>query len=114
MLHAALSALVQFCLSQVFIALGSVTAVLFFLSILADFALRHRGRVPARVRSKERIATGFAVIFSLLTAIFCILLVCRLPAALSACMFQVLYSCCMHARSWCRCDSQPGTLSCTG
>ena len=102
MLHAALLALFQSRLSQVFIALGSVTAVLFFLSILADFALRHRGRVPARVRSKERIATGFAVIFSLLTAIFCILLVRRTVCWLISVLYcrNCLLSCCMHACTW--------------
>ena len=59
--------------------LGTLTAVMFFASILADFALRHRGRIPGRQRSKERIATGIAVVFSLLTAVFCILLVRHAP-----------------------------------
>lgn len=57
-----------------FIVLGSLTAVFFFLSIYLDFQLRHAYRIPVRIKKYERAASGLSVIFAFICAVCCILL----------------------------------------
>ena len=57
-----------------FIVLGTLTAVFFFLSIYLDFQLRHKYRIPVRVKRSHRAASGLSVIFAFICAVGCILL----------------------------------------
>ena len=57
-----------------FIVLGTLTAVFFFLSIYLDFQLRHKHRIPVRVKRSHRAASGLSVIFAFICAVGCILL----------------------------------------
>lgn len=57
-----------------FIVLGTLTAVFFFVSIYLDFQLRHKYRIPVRVKRVERASSGLSVIFAFICAVACILL----------------------------------------
>ena len=57
-----------------FIVLGTLTAVFFFVSIFLDYRLRHTERIPVRVRRYERASAAISVIFAFICAVACILL----------------------------------------
>ena len=57
-----------------FIVLGTLTALSFFGSIFLDYRLRHSARIPARVRTIERVSAALSVIFAFICALGCILL----------------------------------------